>query len=622
MAFPSTLLWIVSVMTLLSTVCSNVVFDEDPLQPVTSDETVSVGGAVTLTCRVAESDNSSLQWSNTVQQTLYFGEKRALRDNRIQLHHSTPTELSIIISEVQLSDEGEYTCSIFTMPVRTARATVTVLGVPDKPHISGLESPVQEGGTLILTCTTTGSKPPARLRWFRGDLEVQGRPDVVESVPDEPTYNVSSELTLEVSRADDNQVVTCAVDHPSLTSGDKRSDQVLQVLYSPNVEIAPESDLPREGERFHLECLGNSNPEPSSYIWEKKDGELPPLAKAEGNLLRFETLNKSDNGVYLCFADNGIGSSMGEYVLLVQEDPTEPSESTSAPPTPTFSSLVTDATSSPSELSSTGSPSESPPTTNVASAATTTLSNELYTDLSDSSATLAPSSLSFTNVASAATTAVSTDLYPLSDSSATLAPSSPSSTNVASAATTAVSTDLYPLSDSSATLAPSSPSSTNVASAATTAVSNDLYPLSDSSATLAPSSPSSTNVASAATTVLSNDLFPDLTDSSATLLPSSPSSLTPSVVSDESNGHGTPTDPTAMSTSSSVDHAVIGGVVAVIVFILLCLLIVFGRYLIRHKGTYLTHEAKGSDDAPDADTAIINAEGGNSGAEDKKEYFI
>lgn len=42
----------------------------------------------------------------------------------------------------------------------------------------------------------------------------------------------------------------------------------------------------------------------------------------------------------------------------------------------------------------------------------------------------------------------------------------------------------------------------------------------------------------------------------------------------------------------------------------------------RPTGTYLTHEAKGSDDAPDADTAIINAEGGHSGAEEKKEYFI
>lgn len=49
---------------------------EDPLQPVTSDETVSAGGTVTLTCRVVENDNSSLQWSNTAQQTLYFGEKR------------------------------------------------------------------------------------------------------------------------------------------------------------------------------------------------------------------------------------------------------------------------------------------------------------------------------------------------------------------------------------------------------------------------------------------------------------------------------------------------------------------------------------------------------------------
>lgn len=387
-------------MTVLLTaaVHSTVVFDDDPLQPVTSDETVSVGGTVTLTCRVPESDNSSLQWSNTAQQTLYFGEKRALRDNRIQLHRSTPTELSITIADVQLSDEGEYTCSIFTMPVRTARATVTVLGVPGKPQISGFESAVPEGGKVTLTCTSTGSKPPARLRWYKGDQELEERPDVVESVPDDPTYNVSSEITLTVTSSDDNALIICAVDHPSLSPGDKRSQQVLRVLYSPQVEIES-SNMAREGEKFSLRCLGNGNPEPTSYIWEKKDGELPSLAKAEGAVLHFSMLNKSDNGVYVCHADNGIGNGQGEYTLLVQ-------------------------------------------------------------------------------------------------------------------------------------------------------------------------------------------------------------------------------DPTAMSTSPSVDHAVIGGVVAVIVFILLCLLIVLGRYLIRHKGTYLTHEAKGSDDAPDADTAIINAEGGHSGAEDKKEYFI
>lgn len=92
---------------------------------------------------------------------------------------------------------------------------------------------------------------------------------------------------------------------------------------------------------------------------------------------------------------------------------------------------------------------------------------------------------------------------------------------------------------------------------------------------------------------------------------------------------------------------------AVVVFAVLCLLIVLGRYFARHKGwcclvltephvlsgvwvhasvqraasfvssgTYFTHEAKGADDAADADTAIINAEGGHTSSEEKKEYYI
>ncbi|CAL9683808.1 unnamed protein product [Knipowitschia caucasica] len=80
-------------------------------------------------------------------------------------------------------------------------------------------------------------------------------------------------------------------------------------------------------------------------------------------------------------------------------------------------------------------------------------------------------------------------------------------------------------------------------------------------------------------------------------------------------------DPNALG-QHGPDHALIGGVVAVVVFITLCLIIALGRYLARHKGTYLTHEAKGAEDAPDADTAIINAEGNHVHAEEKKEYFI
>lgn len=53
---------------------------------------------------------------------------------------------------------------------------------------------------------------------------------MVETVDGNPTYNVSSELTLEVSTSDDNTLITCAVNHPSLSPGDKRSEQALRVL--------------------------------------------------------------------------------------------------------------------------------------------------------------------------------------------------------------------------------------------------------------------------------------------------------------------------------------------------------------------------------------------------------
>lgn len=45
----------------------------------------------------------------------------------------------------------------------------------------------------------------------------------------------------------------------------------------------------------------------------------------------------------------------------------------------------------------------------------------------------------------------------------------------------------------------------------------------------------------------------------------------------------------------SVDHAVVGGVVAVVVFAMLCLLIILGRYFARHKGKAKTETEKWRD---------------------------
>ncbi|XP_061818808.2 cell adhesion molecule 1 isoform X1 [Nerophis lumbriciformis] len=106
---------------------------------------------------------------------------------------------------------------------------------------------------------------------------------------------------------------------------------------------------------------------------------------------------------------------------------------------------------------------------------------------------------------------------------------------------------------------------------------------------------------------------PTTATTTTSITTSSSSSHHPAASQDSRAGEGAP---------RTVDHAVIGGVVAVVVFAMLCLLIVLGRYFARHKGTYFTHEAKGADDAADADTAIINAEGGHTNSDEKKEYYI
>ncbi|KAF5904839.1 cell adhesion molecule 2-like isoform X1, partial [Clarias magur] len=345
----------------------------------------------------------------------------ALRDNRIDLIRASWQELTISIREVTLGDEGLYTCSLFTMPVKTAKAYLTVLGVPEKPEINGFTKPAMEGDQITLTCVTSGSKPAADIRWFRNEKEIKGEKEVNASGK---TFTVKSSVQLQVDRNDDGVAYTCKVVHEALRFISQQITEVLEVHYAPRVEIRPNPPLPQEGDLLKLECVSNGNPSPDPVKWTKDGGKLPDLDRmiVEGRELTFVSLNKTDNGTYRCEASNHLGTNHAEYVLFVYDAPTTPSPST----TPPLVAILPDTTDP----------------------------------------------LDFKHSGSAVT------------------------------------------------------------------------------------------------------------------------------------GQR---DPNALG-QHGPDHALIGGVVAVVVFVTLCLIIVLGRYLARHKGTYLTNEAKGADDAPDADTAIINAD--------------
>ncbi|XP_041700115.1 glycophorin-C isoform X3 [Coregonus clupeaformis] len=87
----------------------------------------------------------------------------------------------------------------------------------------------------------------------------------------------------------------------------------------------------------------------------------------------------------------------------------------------------------------------------------------------------------------------------------------------------------------------------------------------------------------------------------------------------------------AADTITAVDYdvndgyfdAILGAVIAAVVLVLLCLAVVVIRYMYRHKGTYHTNEAKGTEFAETEDAALRGDPALQDAMdESKKEYFI
>ncbi|XP_041847532.1 contactin-associated protein-like 2b [Melanotaenia boesemani] len=72
------------------------------------------------------------------------------------------------------------------------------------------------------------------------------------------------------------------------------------------------------------------------------------------------------------------------------------------------------------------------------------------------------------------------------------------------------------------------------------------------------------------------------------------------------------------------NSAIIGGIISMVIFTVLCIMVIVIRHMFRHKGSYHTNEAKGAESADCADAAIIVNDPAFTETidESKKEWFI
>ncbi|XP_013909932.1 PREDICTED: cell adhesion molecule 3-like [Thamnophis sirtalis] len=123
---------------------------------------------------------------------------------------------------------------------------VTVLGIPQKPQISGYSGPLREGGVAVLTCVSSGSKPAAQLRWNKGEKLLTGQPLEVSKDANGKTFTVTSQVEITVGKEDDGANVSCTVDHSSLQISEKSALQRLSVYSLRDLRIQLENSTANE----------------------------------------------------------------------------------------------------------------------------------------------------------------------------------------------------------------------------------------------------------------------------------------------------------------------------------------------------------------------------------------
>uniref|UniRef100_A0A8C2PSA5 Si:ch211-141e20.2 n=1 Tax=Cyprinus carpio TaxID=7962 RepID=A0A8C2PSA5_CYPCA len=283
---------------------------------------------ITLSCQLTDSDDqlTRIIWKKKTREnpeekfffSIRSGDKTEHSNglgNRVQfIGNFAEKNGSIQLLRMRLLDEGIYTC-IFNLinsgPFETninatvfARPVGTVKG--EAPVAGDLE-------VMLASCFASNARPEAEVMWRLGDLENSLRTETNQTVNPNGTVTVGSYLFGIPLKHLNKKNVQCVVNHKTL-------GEELVLNYTIDIHYPPESvviipDSPTNAKEFI--CTVDSNPEPNDYIWTRKNGSAPNY---KGNRLLVPKLSPDFNGLYICFAKNKYGSSLGSLYFNVHNE--------------------------------------------------------------------------------------------------------------------------------------------------------------------------------------------------------------------------------------------------------------------------------------------------------------
>ncbi|CAC5419869.1 CADM3 [Mytilus coruscus] len=208
------------------------------------DVSAAVGSIVTLTCKVT-GDPGFVTW-NKNGNTLAVGTSIVSGDkSRITI--PVASKFNLQISDVQKSDDDDYTCNIENIQPDSQKAVtvhLTVLVIPGPPSITINDTRPQkvENDVVSLTCSSLGGNPPPEFTWTKNGLVLNSN-KVETKVPKGLS---SSQLTVHLDYSDHLASYSCSVKNSVNQDNPFSTSTQISVLYHPRITFKPYKELSLE----------------------------------------------------------------------------------------------------------------------------------------------------------------------------------------------------------------------------------------------------------------------------------------------------------------------------------------------------------------------------------------
>ncbi|CAG9788370.1 unnamed protein product [Diatraea saccharalis] len=238
----------------------------------------------------------------------------------------------LLIKNVQESDDGTYTCRAVVIPTGELAERNIKLEVYTAPEMEERETRVEikEGDSAAITCKANG-KPPPTYAWIKASTR--------ENLATTSRFSVNENtglLTFDRVEASDYGKYICSAVNKA---GQNETEIEVEVLVPPKIFELYNTTAPERGEG-RLECKATGRPAPRISFRKLSNPERFLTGTNDDNRIIVETaerqtgdqmqssavititnLNRTDDGLYECLAENDGGEARKNGHLTVQFKP-------------------------------------------------------------------------------------------------------------------------------------------------------------------------------------------------------------------------------------------------------------------------------------------------------------